>query len=523
MNVTELDMATHRAKVAEMTLRAAEAEFRTKALTQVAGMAMGDFDAARRTRVRPGPRPRGGSADSHRDYYTLDALRRDCASLLRNDKLASSMVKRTCDFVVGARVGIQIKSESVEFNKAAEQFLNRWWKTGVEHRASIRGDGSRHGRGGARICRLAVRSAMGSGGVLCVLTDGGQVQLIEYERLKNPKRGTTNQTVINGVEYADGGGGPVVRYHVAKWGPNGQFSTTDTQPIAAENVLNLANPLDDEVNVTLPEPGLARLIEDFPTIRNFIKDTQIASRMATLFGLVTKTATPQDTGLALPGGTISKVSADGVSQTVREIELEPGFTAHLAPGEDITQVDPKHPTAQFGDFVMNNLIMLGAEAGLPLVLWMLDMTKVNFASARSALLLFKQTVDIWREWLACDLITPLVRWRLAMAIRAGEIPGIGAIPDDWDAVQPTFTPLPVLDTLAQYQGEAYAVEKGMKTHKDAWTSLNDGDYEEGLEQMAYERKRREELGILPVGTPGQFDPNIGRGKPESPTTDEDSE
>jgi capsid protein len=433
------------------------------------------------------------------------------------------MVKRTCDFVVGDRVSVQIKSSSEEFNKVAERWLTRWWTGGIEHRSGERADGSRVGRSGTQVCRLLVRSALVSGGVLVVLTDGGAIQLVEYERLKNPPKGTTNQAIVNGVEYADGGAGPVIRYHVAAWAGSGEYAAFETRPIDARNVLNLANPMDDEVNVTLPEPGLARLIEHFPMLRNFIRDTQIASRMATLFGLVTKTANPQDAGVALPGGTITKYNADGNGETVREIELEPGFTAHLAPGEDITQVDPKHPTAQFGDFVTNNLVMLGAEAGLPLVLWMLDMTKVNFASARSALLLAGRSFDIWREWLVCSFVTPVIRWRLAMAIRRGEIDGVNEIPDDWDSIHAIFPPLPVLDTLNQYQAEAYAVEKGLKTHRDAWSALNRSDYEDGLEEMASERRKREALGILPVSTPGQIDPNIGRGKPESPTTDEDSE
>lgn len=518
--VSELEIAKHAADLARLRRLAAEDQMRTGAIER-ASMSLGDFDSAKRSRVRSGPRPAGGSADSHRDWWTLDAIRRDCQSLLRNEKLASSMVKRLCDFVVGDHIGIQVRSDDEKFNKAAEAFLAQWWACGVEHRASEGPDGRMHGRGGTQICRLAVRSAMGSGGVLAVLTNSGKVQLVEYERLRNPSQGTTNQTVINGVEYADAGAGPVVRYHIAEWSPTGTFAQGKTRAVDARNVLNLANPIDDEVNVTLPEPGLSRLVEDFSILRNYIKDTQLASTIATLFGIATKTDSPQDGSFLFPGRSVTTTLADGSTASQREVELEPAGVIHLGVNESIEQIKPEQPTTTFGDFVTNNLVMLGAEVGLPLVLWVLDMTKVNFASARSAVVIAYQTFDVWRGWLSRSAICPMTRWRLGLAIGRGELEAFGwsgGVPAGWDKIEALFPPMMVLDTLAQYQAEAYAVEKRLRTHKQVWMSLNGQDYDEGVKQIAKEQAMLRQLNISPVGQPGQFDPNIGRGKPESPTT-----
>jgi capsid protein len=533
--LSEIDRLRYRAEAASLRRSAAEADLAATVaeLAQGRAMALGDFTAAKRTRTRSGSRPRGGSADSHRDSRTLDVLRRDCQSLLRNNKLARSMVKRTCDFVVGSCVRLQAKSDDPAFNAAVEKWLRAWWEEGgigvtpgIEHNAHRRADGRTAGRTGTQLCRLAVRSAFRDGGVLALLTSAGQVQLVEYERLKTPARQTQNPAMVNGVEYGQDGNGPVVAYHVAKWnrtgGMLGAYTEQNTQPVPAAYVLNLANPADDEVGVTIPEPGLAALVEDFELVRNYVKDTQLAARIATLFGLITKTQYPQDGGLMVPGTTATKTLGDGSTAEQREIEMQPGFVAHLKPGESIEQIDPKQPTTVFGDFVMTNLVLMGAEAGLPLVLWLMDLTKVNFASARCAVLLAYGTFAVWRRWLAERFIIPLVRWRVAMAIRRGEIEGVpaGAVPMGWDRFEVLFSPMPVLDPLMQYQAEAYAVEKGLRTFRDVVTQLTGGDFDEHLEQLAAERNRREELGILPVGTPGASDPNLGRGKPASPTRDE---
>lgn len=68
--------------------------------------------------------------------------------------------------------------------------------------------------------------------------------------------------------------------------------------------------------------------------------------------------------------------------------------------------------------------------------------------------------------------------------------------------------MPVIDPMSQYQAEAYAVDKRLRTHRDVWESLNTTDYDEGTAQIAAEQERLRELRIAPIYEPGQLDTNV---------------
>lgn len=469
------------------------------------------FPQARRRRTRSGESlPRGGSADSHRTPHTLDRLRRECQDLLRRDKLASSMVRRLQDFVVGDLVRCQARSSDKEFNSAVERWFERW-AASCEHS---------RGRALTTICRNAIKAALRDGDEDWIKTDEGTLQIVEAERIQNPAKGVNTRFLRSGIELD--ASGRVVRHHIAEWDgvDGGSYTTTTTRALDAAAVIHMANPVDDEANLSRPEPGLARLIEDFPEMRKYTTDTRIAATMSTLFGLITKTTNPQDMPGLLPGQETRR--DDGKTTTPggdeeREIALEPAFVAHLEPGEDIVQVKPEHPHTLFTDFVFTNLTLMGAEVGLPIVLWMLDLTKVNFHSARSAIILAYIGFAVWRKWLkdggGSGGLNEVYRWRVALALRRGEIEGFSlgrGVPDDWDRCEWQFRPMPMLDPLVQAQADAFAIEKGLATHRDV-AAMRGYDLDELFEQLAEERKRKEELGILPVMEPGASDPNAGGG------------
>lgn len=533
----QLDRLEASANGAELRLRAAAANMRAHALE--AGLARlakapgggsdyggtGDFRAARRKRTRAATesRRRAGSADSHRSKYTLHELRKLCQSALRNDKFAASLVRRLGDLVVGDSIRVQVRSKDPEFNKAAERYLSRWYES-CEHGAPVLPGGERGGRGVVDLSRLAIAEVMQSGDLSFVTTREGFVQPIEAERLVTPTGRAGDPCLVNGLEFD--AAGQLVAYHVAEWDRGGWQPETGTRRIAAGDMLYMPCPTDDRANLTRPEPGLSRVVDDLEAIREYIAAVAVAAQQGAMFGLVTKTMNPADTLAGIPGGVLERsILTDGTTEERTQVELAPGFNIHLEPGEDIKQIKPEQPVQSYEQYLLTTLSLVSAEAGLPLVIWLQDFRQVNFSSARTAVLIAWMTVRVWRRWLCHRMLRPMSRWRLAKAIQAGEIEGVSlaAVPEDWDRMEFYFPPMPVLDPKEQYDAEVVAINNGVKTFEDVVRQFNGTDLEEHMAQLAAERKARERLGILPVGDPGTKDPNMpaadrgdGRNDPPPP-------
>lgn len=523
---------------ARLELETLQDRVRAGMLGQLAGgtQSLGDFEAARRSRLKPNRMAlmRGGSADSHRDRATKHELRKQCQSLLRNDKLPRSMIRRLKQFVVGDSIQYQCRCEDQAFAKAAEKFISAWMDS-CEHAGQDLPGGRRGGRGMVELCNCSIHSAMQDGDSILVATSAGNLQFIEAERIVSPN-GTAfagpTATMVDGVEYD--ATGRVVAFHVCDWAPGQAQAALKTRRLPAGSVFHMPCPTDDQANLTRPEPGLSAVIDDFERLRQYSKSVNIAALMATYFGLVIQSTYPGDLAGNLPGGDVNltKNDSDGNSYTQKQAELEAGFILPLEPGEDAKQIDPKQPTQVYSDYMVTNLAMIGAEGGMPLVLWLLDFRQVNFHSARSAVLLMGVIASVWRRWLRKRLIEPAVRWRLARAIQAGEIEGYTLlnVPDGWDQADFIFPQMPVVDPSDQYKAEAFAVQNRLKTHREVvrLTSSFGGDYDEFLDQVQEEQNQMRERDIQPVYMPGSAVPGSNsatstappdQGDPNAPAED----
>ncbi|HRI52471.1 MAG TPA: phage portal protein [Pseudomonadota bacterium] len=518
VNPRELASLERQAAAARLRYQTATTKART-AMLNSGMLALGDFEAARRSRTRPNTHAlkRGGSADSHRDRTTRFELAKQCESLLRNDKLARSLVRRRKQFVVGDAIGVQVRSDDTGFNKAAEKFLTDsghggGWMDSCEHAGHDLPGGGRGGRGMVEMCGCAISAGAGSGDCAIIPTREGFLQFIESERIIDPPGKSMDQRFVNGVEYDTTG--RVQAYHIADWGFNGAMTKPNTRRVPASSVLYIPNPSDDQPNLTRPEPGLSALVKDFDRLRTYSDSVAIAATMATYFGLVISSKYAGDVAGNLPGAsTQTKTNADGDDYSQKQNELEPGFVLPLEPGETATQIDPKQPTQVYSDYLITNLALMGSEGGVPLVLWLLDFRQVNFHSARSAVLMMGILAAIERRWLRMRLCGPACRWRLALEIKTkglkgdGKTYGVGDVPDGWDKHDFIFPPMPVVDPKDQYAAEALAVDAGFKTFGSVVRALNGRDPDEHMAELAAEREKRKKLGILPVGQPGTKDPN----------------
>ena len=550
--------------VAQDKLAASLADRKAKVLMAAGGG--GGFDAARRDRFRGKPRPRGGSADSHRDPVTIDALRRDCAELVRNDADARSLVARCKDAFAGPASGagtgggggsggavgvrMRVRSSDPAFNKDAER-----WIAEVDERRGF--DASRRRTLGG-FCRAYIHSCAVAGGMLLIKTTEG-LQLVELERVMNPSGKTGGGSIggpygfnvqagENGNGFANGFEvdrvGRIVAAHVAEWesgyAGGGTRPKMTTRAVGAEFLLPCFAPMDggDEGNVTVPEPLLTPLIETFDALKKYDKAVLIASQMGAIFGLLTKTAAPEATqdGFSVVETTAGSAAGyDSGPSVNREIVLAPGMVDHLLPGEDVVQVKPEQPTTVYEQYMLAKLTRVGAACGFPLALWLLDGRQVNFHSMRSVVALaYALTGAVWRGGMKSDFLHAGVRFVLGMAVRgwmggiprrdeAGNVVGVWTaadVPADWGRVDAIFPPMPLLDPAAQWAAEKLAVDAGFRTIADVVMQTQGKELDEHLDELQSERDKMREMGIVVATMPGAGDlmgDGAGSGDGKKPT------
>ena len=466
------------------------------------------FESARPNRLKSSWTSRGGSADSWRPVQMLEAMRQQCQSLARNDHLVQGLLGREQDLTIGEGITFQVASDDPEFNNAVEKWAQGWMDGPCDDAGYVRADGLSSGRGIAQLCRHALGAFATDGDIFALLTDRGTVQMVEAQRVRNPGGGfdRSDRGLVNGVRFD--ASGRVAGYSIAEWETTsgGAYPKWEATEVPAEYVLHLRGLSGGDCpNVTRPEPGLQAMVGALGLIGEYIEDTAAASKIALLFGLISKTEYPQDFPAQIPGARATdQTNADGTSYQRTELELEPAFVAHLKPGESIEQVKPEHPTTVFGDYVKNVLTLLGATRGLPLVLWLLDFGGLNFSSAKSAVLLAYIGIESRRAELVRQFLRPLLRWRVAMALRRGEIPGasIDKVPEGWDKFEFYFPTMPVLEPEKQYDAAVKGINGRLVLPSAMVKQFSGMEFNEFVARFAAEQAAMKAAGIEMVQAPG---------------------
>lgn len=457
------------------------------------------------TRARPdGGRGRGGSAQSFLTEAIRRQMRLDCQHLDRTNPLARALVSRLSDLSAFGFT-LQAGSKDAAWNKAAEAFFIRWSKT--------TGYAAKNGSGcditGLKTLSHVVyeveRSMHVDGDVGAVLTNTGAIQMIEAERIKNPW-GRFDTSDMQGGVRLDENRHPI-SYCVADWSDfgAGQYAKWETYETPASDFIMMVNPNRARFNQFRGEPSMAAVIERFEHLTETAEAVRLAYYVAACHAVIFSTEQPGlEQGLAA-GEAVSY--DDG---TVEQHEyVQPGTILRTRPNTRVSQIQAQHPTTSYDVLRMAEITDISADSGLPLVLFLLDFTQVNFSSARSAVVTAFRMLKRRQQYLIDVFLSRVFKWRIAMAIRRGEIDGFAAgyVPDGWDNHKWIAPPPPVLDILNEMQAAVLADQSKTKTFAHIIAEMYGGDYEETTERLAFEAKDREEKGILPMAMPGQGDPN----------------
>ena len=483
-----------------------------------AGGGSGGYGNATRTWARDQRRARGGSAQSFLTRTTHDALRRDSQDLDRNNPLAQALVSRSAD-MIGSSFSLQVRSQNGKFNAAAEQFIGDWWSrmdgTGIDVTGRMSGDDLMHDM---------IRTGwLVEGDRLNLLVQSGDVvgvQMIESERLRNPYN-------MPDMESADGGGGllggvevdrfgKAVAYHVSDWNPigGGTFAQVQTRRINAADAIFVRNPLRFRAGQVRGEPALASVIDRFEQLDSVAESVRIAYWVAACTAaLVTSEFPGEDQGYAAE---YQDTTIGGQAVTRPFEQLAPGGIQRIRTGETVTQIAPQHPSANYKDLVYLEILQICASVGLPAFLVMLDLSNVNYSSARIGI------VSSWRgiqrsQRYAASICRRLSTWRLAVALRRGELDGysLANVPDQWDRHVWSALPAPDMDPIVAMQ----RLELGKRSLIMSEREIAD---ERGVDFDTLKRQQSEESKLnISLGLPPAAQVQAGPGAKESTATERD--
>jgi lambda family phage portal protein len=179
-------------------------------------------------------------------------------------------------------------------------------------------------------------------------------------------------------------------------------------------------------------------------------------------------------------------------------KLEPGTMQELLPGEDVkSPVVPE--TSDYSNFMQTELRRFAAAVGITYEMLTGDYSKVNYSSARVALLEFRRQAEQFQTQILVDqFCQPVLEKWMNEAVLCGAL----ELPDDYvkdPTVYSACTWIPDgyqwVDPLKEVQAAMTAVRAGF-TSRSMVIRQNGFDPEIVDGQIAEERKREQALGIV---------------------------
>ena len=178
---------------------------------------------------------------------------------------------------------------------------------------------------------------------------------------------------------------------------------------------------------------------------------------------------------------------------IANAEWSPGTMQILHPGEDVKFSDPADVGGNYEAFQYRTLLAVSSAMGLPYTAVTGDMLKVNYSTARAAMLELRRRIGpLQRNVIVHQFCRSVWRRWVETAVLAGKLEGDVAamqtrvkwIPPKWEWVDP----------LKDRQAEKLAVDAGFRARSDV-IEAEGSDPEEIDQRIAEDQERAERLGL----------------------------
>lgn len=377
------------------------------------------------------------SGDADSDILPdLETLRERSRDLVRNNPLAAGALKTKVTNVVGTGLRFQ-SSIDWEYLGLTEEQAEKWEKT-TEREFRLWADSqycdAEKTLNFSKLQALAFLNCLENGDVFIAMPyipKGGfpyelSIQLIEADRVCNPKFAPDTPTLAGGVE-KDEFGAPQT-YHVLKQHPGSvrreQLEWLSLPAFGAitgrRNVLHLFHKLRPGQSRGVPD--LAPVIEAFKQLGTYSEAEIMAAVVSAMFTVFIKGSNGQGLN-PMPSSEGSQARAND-----KDYKMGPGAMLDLMEGEDVTFANPGRPNAMYEPFVKAVLEQIGVALELPFEVLTKHFT-ASYSAARAALIEAWKFFLSQRSWLASNFCQPVYEAWLTEAVALGRVYAPGFLTD----------------------------------------------------------------------------------------------
>lgn len=449
------------------------------------------YDAARQDRTRRS-RPQVGSADDDL-LPDLAKLRSNSRTMVRDDANAAAILQVMRENVVGTGIAAEsivqpgkatgfTKAQADDWNDACEQLFATWSgklcdATGHTNFAGLQMQALTEGmRDGEWLCH---RGAKQGRSLLTVC------EFIDVDRLADPL-GVQTVNVRSGVQVDEWG--EATHYWITPRHPSEAYRPGLSQQQRRNQPVAFARMDGDMPSIIhgfiRTRSGQRRGVPMFSSsfglieaLNDIVASETVATRAAAKICGVITSAAP----LAFTDPTVKQQDDGQWSQ-----KMESGTWQRLRPGESMTPFVPNRPGNTWEAFCNRVLRSICASFGLPYELVARDFAKMNYSSARVALMETRRAFALWQQ----HIIDQFCKVWWECVITEGVLTGKLPMPPFWNTnrdaylvaswVPPSWG---YVDPAVEIKASLAAVEANVSTPQIE-ASRNGLDYEHVLRQKA---------------------------------------
>lgn len=349
--------------------------------------------------------PRPYDEDRVVGAYKLSALREQCLALRRDNPVVAGTCKRFADHVVGPRgITPQAKTDDPAWNEAAEDYWREWEKIAdFRQRMNMR-----------ELQAFCVESRLCLGDCGHVLLSNGQIQPVEAMRIADPDKKAPNDNIIQGIRVSPSG--IPLKFFVHARDASGLVSASTYEVVNKEDFIFVVSPFRADQLRGIPELApIITSVEDFDEMQKLnIEKAKLDAMNAW--------AVKSESGAARMANLGPRGYDDGAATKPQMYEKFAANAVHyLNKGEEIMSLESKTPNAQYVQFCELTLRIIASALSIPYEFLVLDFKQGSFSASRAALMTTYRTFSMWQQWLIDRFLQRTWNWRIAKAIKAGEL------------------------------------------------------------------------------------------------------
>jgi lambda family phage portal protein len=341
-----------------------------------------DYNAARYSsfrRVRTGVAPMGSGADWHYrmqvDWLKILEQSRD---MDRNDAIVHRLLDVATVNTIQDGFGLDVNTGDPKLDVELRARWDEW--SNDPNLCDAQGQLT-----WTQMESIVFRQMLLDGDHFALPLEDGSLQLIEAHRCRNPAR--TKRNIVHGVELGER------RRRINYW-----FTPDDLNPYAAApkiSDMTSYEPRDKNGNLevfhvynprrTSQTRGigiLAPVFDQCGQAEDIGFSTLIQSQIASCYAIIRQ----RSVGWTGPGEQQTGAEGTGRGAFERVVqEIAPGMEYEGDPGEELKGFAPNIPSPQFFPHMKHVMTLISINAGVPLILLLLDASETNFSGWRGAI------------------------------------------------------------------------------------------------------------------------------------------